>query len=41
VLRTDRNGAVTVSTDGSDLRVHSARERRSRVIMGPTSPNGG
>ncbi len=40
LLRTDRNGAVTVSTDGSDLRVHSARERRSGVIMGPTSPSG-
>jgi competence protein ComEC len=28
VMRTDRDGAVTVSTDGHDLRIHSARERR-------------
>ena len=41
VLRTDRDGAVTVSIDGSDLRIHSDMERRSRAIMGPTSPDGG
>jgi competence protein ComEC len=28
LMRTDRDGAVTVATDGQDLRIHSARERR-------------
>jgi competence protein ComEC len=41
VPRTDRDGAVTVTTDGSDLRIQSSREHRSRAIMGPAFPDDG
>jgi competence protein ComEC len=41
ILRTDRDGAVTFTTDGHNLFVHSVRESRPRVIMGSTSRDGG
>jgi competence protein ComEC len=28
LMRTDQDGAITISTDGRDLRIHSARDRR-------------
>jgi len=39
VLRTDRDGAITVATDGRDLRIHAFTEQRRHTFPGTGSPD--